>query len=365
MRALRAIAALLIACSASAPSGTPSPVPSLASGPGGVGAPSACAPALRPLSVGRASVTLLPHTIGDLLTFGTNGAFASSASSYPPGAQVHWWDLNENGAITRLYDWAIAGRLSQSPDGSRIAYRAADPNGEPALFLRDATGNARMLAPGVWSPRSWPDPVHLLVTADDSPGPVWSIDLASGARSLVFEPPQPPPTSEYFDDDWYLLSGDAKWAMYLRDNDDETITETYLYDVAAGAFKDAAMPLFDMSLSPRGDLAAWVEGATLRAMHLCDHRAVTLVGLGTFAPPYVGGIRWSPDGRFLTLDSGVTTDRTGPRGTIVVDLQRGTASVIDRPWGFISTWSPDASLVVLSRGATHEDNDRLARITFK
>jgi hypothetical protein len=365
MRVLRAIAALLIACSASVPTGTPSPVPSAASASGGVGAPTGCAPALRPLGVGHASVTLLPHTIGDLLTFGMNNTFASSASSYPPGAQTNWWDLNENGAITRLYEWSIAGRLSQSPDGSKVAYRAADPSGEPALFVRDANGNARVLATGVWSPRSWPDPTHLFVTADDAPGPVWSIDLASGARSLVFEPPEPPAQTEYFDDDWYLLSGDAKWAMYLRDNDDDTIIETYVYDVAAGAFTADATPLFDMSLSPRGDLAAWVDGKNLRAMHLCDRRAVTLVGLGTFVPPYVGGIHWSPDGRFLTLDSGVTDDLSGPRASLVVDLQRGTASLIDRPWGFISAWSPDASLVVLSRGATHQDSDRLARITFK
>ena len=364
MRALTVAAALLIACTATTPV-TPTPAPSLGSAVGGGPAP--CAPALKPLAVGHAAVTLLPHTIGDLLTFGMNGAFASSASSYPGGAQAHWWDLNENGAITRLYDWQIAGRLSQSPDGARVAYRAADPaSGEPALFIRTREGgDARMLAPGVWSPRSWPDATHLLVTADDAPGPVWSFDLASGARTLVFDPPAPPEATEYFDDEWYLLSGDAKWAMYLRDNDDETIIETYLYSVAAGAFVKDRMPLFDMSLSPRGDLAAWVEGTNLRAMHLCDHRAVTLVGLGTFKPPYVGGIRWSADGRFLTLDSGVTDTINGPRAVLVADLQRGTVSVLDRPWGVISAWSPDASYVVLSRGATHEDNDRLARITFK
>lgn len=328
--------------------------------------PSTCARALSPLTLARASATLLPHRIGDLVLFGMGGAFASSAASYPPGAQVHWWELNENGAITRLFEWPILGRVLQSPDGSRVVYRAADPqSGQPALFVRDRAGAERMLAEGVWSPRSWLDDDHLLMTADDAPGPVWSLDVASGAHPLVFDPPEPPAAGEYFDDEWFLLSGDAKWSVFLRDNDDETIIETELYDVATGSFVSAPMPLADVSLSPRGDVMAWVEGTSLRAMHLCDRRAVTLVGLGSFAPPYVGGIHWSPDGRFLTLASGVTDDVGGPRAVLVADLERERVAVLNKPWGFISAWSPDAQYVVLSRGALHEDDARLARLAFQ
>ena len=361
MRALSLATVFVLACTTSAPPPVPTTQASQAAHASG-----GCAAPLSALSLTQASVTLMPHRIGDLLAFGLNGAFASSASSYPPGADVHWWDLDASGAITRLFDWPVAGRFSQSPDGSRVVYRGADPaTGEPALLIRDRAGAERPLAVGVWTPQTWPDETHLVVTADDSPGPVWSIDLTSGARTLVFEPPAPPPATQYFDDDWYLLSGDAKWAMYLRDNDDDVVIETYLYDVGAGAFATEAMPVADLSLSPRGDIAAWIEGTSLRAMHLCDRRAVTLVGLGTFAPPYVGGIRWSPDGRFLTIASGVTDQLTGPRAVLVADLQRRTVAVLNKPWGLISGWSPDASYVVLSRGALHEDDARLARLTFK
>jgi hypothetical protein len=188
------------------------------------------------------------------------------------------------------------------------------------------------------------------VTADDSPGPVWSLDIATGARPLVFDPPQPPQPTQYLDDEWFLLTGDAKWAVLLRDNDDDTVIETHLYDVAAAAFVDATLPVADLSLSPRGDVMAWIEGTSLRAMHLCDRTPVTLIGLGTFAPPYIGGIHWSPDGRWLTISSGVTDQVNGPRAVVVADLERATAAVLDRPWGFISAWSPDAQFVVLSRG---------------
>ena len=364
MRALALATVFFLACNASAP--PPSPTARPATTTAGAAPSPGCAAALSPLSVARASVTLLPHRIGDIVLFGVGGTFASSASSYPPGAQVHWWDLNENGAITRLFDWPIEGRVLQSPDGSLVVFRASDPqSGGPALYVRDRTGTERVLAEGVWSPRSWLDETHLLITADDAPGPVWSLDIATGAHPLVFDPPEPPPATEYFDDEWYLLSGNAKWSVFLRDNDDETVIETDLYDVAAGAFVSAPLPVVDVSLAPRGDVMAWIEGTSLRAMHLCDRRAVTLVGLGSFAPPYVGGIRWSPDGRFLTLESGVTDDVNGPRAVLVADLERGTVAVLNKPWGFISRWSPDARYVVLSRGALHEDDVRLARLAFQ
>jgi len=241
-------------------------------------------------------------------------------------------------------------------------FRATDPkSGEPALFVRELTTPARLLAVGVWSPQSWPDADHVFVRADDDPTPLFSLDVRSGALATVFEPPALPEPAREVDDEYLTVSGDARFAMVQRTDLDGFFFETHLYDVKAGAFIDTVLPQTkEVWLSPRGDLAAWVQGEELIAMHLCDQKPVVLAGLGSFSGPFVGGIRWSGDGRFLSITSGVTDALRGPRAVLVADLERGRAALLVNPWGFISRWSPDGAYVVLSRGA----DDRLAKVTF-
>jgi hypothetical protein len=316
-----------------------------------------CGTALTPLATVKASAVLLPHRIDDLVVFGLDGSFLASGV---PGAR--WWETGTSGAITREFDWAMQGRLLQSPDGARIVYRATDPaSGEPALFVRELTTAPRLLAVGVWSPQSWPDADHVFVRADDDPTPLFRLDVRSGALATVFEPPELPEPEREVDDEYLTVSGDAKFAMVQRTDLDGYFFETHLYNVGAGAFVDTTLPKTnEVWLSPRGDLAAWVQGKELIAMHLCDQKPVVLAGLGSFAGPFVGGIRWSGDGRFLSITSGVTDALRGPRAVLVADLERGRAALLVDPWGFISRWSPDGAYVVLSRGA----EDRLARLTI-
>ena len=317
----------------------------------------ACGSALKSLATVKASAALLPHRVDDLVVFGLDGSFFASGV---PGQR--WFETNTAGAITREFDWAMQGRLLQSPDGARIVFRAADPaSREPALFVRDLGTSARLLAAGVWSPQSWPDADHVFVRADDDPSPLFSLDVRSGALATVFQPPALPEPAREVDDEYLTVSGDAHFAMVQRTDLDGFFFETHLYDVKAEAFVDTTLPKTnEVFLSPRGDLAAWVQGGELIAMHLCDQKPVVLAGLGSFAAPFVGGIRWSGDGRFLSITSGVTDALRGPRAVLVADLERGRAALLVDPWGFISRWSPDGAYVVLSRGA----EDRLAKLTI-
>ncbi len=346
---------VLAACTA-APGATPAPsvvvepvaIPS-------VSTIAACGTALKPLATVKASAVLLPHRVDDLVVFGLDGSFLASGV-----AGGRWWETSTSGGITREFDWAMQGRLLQSPDGARIVYRATDPgSGEPALFVRELTTPARLLAVGVWSPQSWPDADHVFVRADDDPTPLFGLDVRSGAIATVFEPPELPEPEREVDDEYLTVSGDARFAMVQRTDLDGYFFETHLYDVAAGAFVETILPQTrEVWLSPRGDLAAWVQGKELVAMHLCDQKPVVLAGLGSFAGPFVGGIRWSGDGRFLSVTSGVTDALRGPRAVLVADLERGRVALLLEPWGFISRWSPDGAYVVLSRGA----EDHLARL---
>jgi len=357
MRLVPALVLALVACSA-----TPDPnaLPNVPVEPVAIPTVSnvaACGSPLKSLATVKASAVLLPHRVDDLIVFGLDGSFFASGV---PGQR--WFETNTAGAITREFDWAMQGRLLQSPDGARVAYRAADPaSGEPALFVRDLKAAARLLAAGVWSPQSWPDADHVFVRADDDPTPLFSLDVRSGALAAVFQPPALPEPAREVDDEYLTVSGDAHFAMVQRTDLDGFFFETHLYDVKADAFVDTTLPKTnEVFLSPRGDLAAWVQGGELIAMHLCDQKPVVLAGLGSFSGPFVGGIRWSGDGRFLSITSGVTDALRGPRAGLVADLERGRAALLVNPWGFISRWSPDGAYVVLSRGA----EDRLAKLTM-
>jgi hypothetical protein len=358
MRRLIILTITLAACTAAPPAASPSPsvvvepvvIPT-------VSTVATCGTALKSLATVKASAALLPHKVDDLVVFGLDGAFL--ASGVPGG---RWWETSTSGVITRDFDWAMQGRLLQSPDGARVVYRATDPaSGGPALYVRELTTPARLLAVGVWSPQSWPDADHIFVRADDDPTPLFRIDVRTGAIATMFELPALPEPEREVDDEYLTVSGDAKFAMVQRTDLDGYFFETHLYNVAAGAFVETTLPkMNEVWLSPRGDLAAWVQGKELLAMHLCDQKPVVLAGLGSFTGPFVGGIRWSGDGRFLSITSGVTDALRGPRAVLVADLERGRAALLVDPWGFISRWSPDGAYVVLSRGA----EDRLARLTM-
>src|SRR5437762_1717864 len=47
------------------------------------------------------------------------------------------------------------------------------------------------------------------------------------------------------------------------------------------------------------------------------------------------------------------------------DVQRGVIAEVERPWGFIQQWSPDASYVVLSRSTFHAPASKLAKFEFQ
>ena len=50
---------------------------------------------------------------------------------------------------------------------------------------------------------------------------------------------------------------------------------------------------------------------------------------------------------------------------VVIDVQRGVIAEVERPWGFIQQWSPDASYVVLSRSTFHAPASKLAKFEFQ
>lgn len=354
MRVL-AIIVLLAACTPTTVRPTPTPQ---ASEPFRAGAP--CAPALRPLKTSTAELTLLPHNVAANVVFGLDGAFVSTSSGYPLGAYRHWVSLDANGGLVRAFEWLEGARVLPSPDGKRIAHIGRDlRNGDSALYIRDTAGGpSRLASVNGHPPVAWLDGDRLLME-DPALNTFSVLDTRTLVDTVVFSPPPPPSPAASDEGDAFALSADLRWAILTRFRTPEGLTvATYLWDIAAQRYVGTPMPN-GASLSPVGDLIAWVESGELRAMHLCDRRTVTLAALGEGQPSTVS---WSDDGRFLSLSYGWTDEATAPRRVVVADLAREAIADVPASWGFIKSWSPGDDVAVLWRYGFHDPGARLARV---
>jgi hypothetical protein len=336
----------------------------VASPQGGLGAP--CAPTIPARGSGTATLTELPHEIGAFALFGLDGSFVASAYGYPLGASRQWFELDSDGALIRRFEWRWQGGMLQSPDGSKVVYGVATDAtiGRTALFIRDMNGPSSLLTPLYGAPFRWLDPDHVLVESFDQAGVIHSVDTRTGADQIVFTPPPPPTAKADGENDWLHLSGDVRWAVFARSSAAGSLLQQNLFDVARQSYVPGViLGTNAMSVAPVGDLALWLEGDQVRAMHLCDRRAVTI---GTLAAATdLVNWRWSPDGRFASLSIGATTEQTGPERIVFVDLQHGAIAEIERPWGTVRQWSPDGRFLVLSRSAYHGAVSKLAKFEFK
>ena len=347
------------------PEASASPNPSAGVSPqGGVG--SSCAPAIPVRGGGTATLTELPHEIGASVVFGLDGSFVASAQAYPLGAHWHWSELDSDGKLISQFEWRWQGGMLQSPDGSKVVYGVATDttSARTALFMRDMLGPGRLLAPINGSPLRWLDTNHVLVETSDDVGVIHSVDTRTGADRIVFSPPPPPEIRAEGDNDFIYVSGDLRWAVFRRWNSAGAVVRQDLFDVERQSYvPSVTLPTKPIALAPTGDVALWIDGDQLRAMHLCDRRAVTIGTVATATD--IVSSRWSADGRFASFSFGSTNEETGPERATVVDLQQGALAEIDKPWGSVRQWSPDGRFVVLSRSGYHGPLSKLARFEFK
>jgi len=311
-------------------------------------------------------LTELPHEIGASVVFGLDGSFVASAQAYPLGAHRHWFELDSDGKLISRFEWEWQGRMLQSPDGSKVVYGVATDTatGRTALFVRDMVGPGRLLAPINGAPLRWLDANRVLVEAFDEVGVLHSIDTRTGADGIVFSPPPPPSIKAVGDNDFFYLSGDLRWAVFTRSNSAGGVLRQDLFDVERHSYvPGVTLPTKPIALAPMGDVALWLDGNQLRAMHLCDRRAVTIGTVATATD--IVNSRWSADGRFASFSFGSTNEETGPERATFVDLQQGAVAEIDKPWGFVRQWSPDGRFVVLSRSGFHGPSSKLASFEFK
>ena len=362
MRALVATAlsvALLTGCF---PESIASPTPTISS-PGGVAAE--CAPAIPSGGRGTATLTLLPHVVGSHVLFRLDGSFVASAYGYPLGAKWQWWELADDGTRVREFEWRWQLGILQSPDGRKAVYGGVDPiSGRTGLFVRDMNGPERFLAQSDRPASAWLDADRVRLDPVNDLGVVRAIDTRGGAEQIVFIAPPPPAIKAEGDIDSFELSGDLRWAIFQRWDAGGALLLQELFDVAQQRYVAVPTLGLDPWLSPAGDLAVWLDGTQLRAMHLCDRRVVTI---GTISPStaFPRGVAWSGDGRLLSFSFGMPDQETGPERVVVVDVQRGVIAEVERPWGFIQQWSPDASYVVLSRSTFHAPASKLAKFEFR
>jgi hypothetical protein len=311
-------------------------------------------------------LTELPYEIGVVALFGLDGSFVASAYGYPLGASWQWWETDKDGTLIRRFEWRWQGGMVQSPDGSKVVYGVPTDNtsAKTALWVRDMDGPGRLLAPIDGSPLRWQDPNHVLVQPFDDQGIVHSVDTRTGADQVVFSPPPPPTIKADGDNDFFQLSGDLRWAVFTRWSASGSLLRQDLFNVERQSYVPSiALGASPMVLAPVGDVALWLEGNQVRAMHLCDRRVVTLGAVPSSTD--VMSLRWSVDGRFASLSVGTATTETGPERVVFVDLQQGAIAEIDKPWGFVRQWSPDGRLVVLSRPGFHGPASKLATLELQ
>jgi hypothetical protein len=297
--------------------------------------------------------------------FGLDGSFVASAYAYPLGAQWHWWELAADGTRVREFEWRWQLGILQSPDGQKAVYGAIDPaSGKTALFVRDMNGPERFLAQSARPASAWLDADRVRVDPDNDLGVVRAIDTRGGAEQIVFIAPPAPAVKAEGDLDSFELSGDLRWAIFMRWDARGRLLRQDLFDVAQQRYLSVPMLGLDPWLAPTGDLAVWLDGTQVRSMHLCDRRVMTI---GTISPSTgdARNIAWSPDAQLLSFSFGATNEQTGPERLVVVDVQRGLIAEVERPWGRIQQWSPDARYVVLARSTFFAPATKLAKFEFR
>lgn len=328
----------------------------------------ACAAALKRLRPVSASFELLPHRIANQILFGLDGAFVASSGSYPLGASRRWWELDAAAATIREIDFETPyGRIQQSPDGAQFLFSAIDvPTGGFATYVRDTIGGVpRVLALGDVVVDAWIGADDVLLERRDEMGVYHLINTRSLVDTIVFRSPAPPSVAAAGDDEWFSLSGDLRWAVFTRWQADDSLARIDLFDVRRQTYAPEPLPVQRSWLVPCGDVLVWLDGTELRAMHLCDRRAVTLATLPKIASVMEGGLRFSANGRYLSFAYGHTDELTAPERDVIVDLDRGTIADIAAPWGFVRQWSPGLDVVVLSRYGYHTSVDKLARFLIR
>jgi hypothetical protein len=256
--------------------------------------------------------------------------------------------------------------MLQSPGGSKIVYGVATDNtsGRTALFVRDVNGPGHLLAPMDGSPLRWLDDDRILIEQFDGAGVMHSVDTRTGAEEVVFSPPPAPSIKTDGDNDFLFPSGDLRWAVFVRANATGGVLRQDLYDVARQSYVPG-VTLGDkaITLAPVGDVALWLDGNKVQAMHLCDRRVVTLGTVSSSSDAV--NVRWSADGRFASWSYGATNETTGPESIVFVDLQQGAVAETAKPWGYVRQWSPDGRYVVLNRSGFHGPAGKLAKFEFR
>jgi hypothetical protein len=282
------------------------------------------------------------------------------------GAQWHWSEFDSDGALVREFEWRWQVAILQSPDGSRVVYGGQDPaSGRAGLFAREMNGTARFVAQSDGRAYAWLDADRVLVEPLKGLGAVHAIDIRSGADQVVFTPPAPPSakTTES-DNDGFSLTSDLRWAIFARSNAHGAILRQDLFDVVRQTYVPGlSFGTKDIWIAPVSDVALWLEGTELRAMHLCDLNFV-MIGAVSLSSG-VKSFAWSPDGRFASLSFGETNEETGPERIVVVDVQRGVMAEVDHPWGYVHQFSPDGGYAVLQRRGYHGNPSKLARLELR
>lgn len=141
------------------------------------------------------------------------------------------------------------------PEGGPVVYGDLDPaSGKTGLFVRDMNGPERFLVPSDRPAFAWLDADRVLVDPVDEQGIVHAIDTRTGADQIVFAPPPSPTIKADSDVDYFKLSGDLRWAIFIRANADGARVRQDLFDVARQSYvPNVTLGLKDLWLAPIGE----------------------------------------------------------------------------------------------------------------
>jgi polyisoprenoid-binding protein YceI len=286
-----------------------------ASSPSAIASPST-SPAVSPPAV----VTLdrLPEGWGEIAFLGLE----SEGGSGPPPAELYV--LRGGDAAPRAITDSrslLEDEPAWSFDGRRLAYTAYPENLPPSLMIVDADGsNGHQVGASILRAPAWaPDGRSLLAVPAEEQTGVYLVDVADGARQLLFQAEGVEDTPAWSPDGrtiafTLLPKGGTNEDIYLADADGSNVRQLT---------SDAAYE-YEPRWSPDSRTIAFVRGGDLWLIGAdgSDQRRLT-TGLTVDSPT------WSPDGRhiaFVIAGGGSMNEGPQRRSLWFIDTDGGNLS---------------------------------------
>lgn len=264
--------------------------------------------------------------------------------------------------VLKSLDWRGPGKIAFSPTGKYIAYDlpADEDSLQRDIFVLAVDGSQEtqaVLHPANDTVVGWSPNGSLLLFSSNRTGNVglWSVPVLNGR-------PQGAPALLKRDlGEAFPMGLTAAGALYVGQKVRGPEVYVRSFDFATGKWlSDPVSPVAEYVFnnrspvwSPDGTELAYVSRHNVQGppdYRLCilstKTKKVRALSTGL---AYIHKPRWSPDGRFISVNGG---DRKGRRGLFQVDAQSGKSTLIAQGagvWG--NDWSPDGKKVYYRRSA--------------